>query len=114
MDRTSCVYIMASRRNGTLYVGVTTDLLRRVFEHRQGLTPGFTSKYGVKHLVWYEEYGDVTDAIAREKTLKHWRRAWKLALIEAQNPQWLDLWDVMHAPPPAGALTPYATIDPPR
>jgi putative endonuclease len=114
MDRTSYVYIMASRRNGTLYVGVTTDLLRRVFEHREGLTPGFTSKYGVKHLVWYEEYGDINDAIAREKTLKRWRRAWKLALIEAQNPQWLDLWDVMHTPPPAGALTPYAPIEPPR
>jgi putative endonuclease len=93
------VYILASCRNGTLYTGVTTNLLRRVWEHREGMIPGFTSRYGVKRLVWYEEQGDIVSAIAREKQIKRWRRAWKLALIETRNPQWLDLWDVLHAPP---------------
>jgi putative endonuclease len=86
----SWVYIMASRRNGTLYTGVTTNLSRRAWEHRDGLLEGFTKKYGVKLLVWYEEHGSVVEAIAREKAIKRWRRAWKLALIEADNPQWLD------------------------
>ena len=99
-ERRSYVYILASRRNGTLYTGVTTDLLRRVHEHREGATPGFTQRYGVKTLVWYEAHGDVVEAIAREKTIKRWRRAWKLALIEAMNPDWLDLWDILHAAVP--------------
>jgi putative endonuclease len=91
--RTYYVYILASDRNGTLYVGVTSDLSRRVWEHKEGLTPGFTSKHGVVRLVWYEEYSDISDAITREKRLKRWRRAWKLRLIEAHNPQWLDLYE---------------------
>ena len=99
-DRVSYVYILASSRNGTLYTGVTSDLLKRIYQHREGLTPGFTSKYGVKRLVGYEEHGAIEEAIAREKVIKRWRRAWKLRLIEAENPQWLDLWDILHAAVP--------------
>jgi putative endonuclease len=91
--RTYYVYMLASQRNGTLYVGVTSDLSRRVWEHKEGLTPGFTSRYGVVRLVWYEDYPDISDAIMREKRLKRWRRAWKLRLIEETNPQWLDLYE---------------------
>jgi putative endonuclease len=98
-ERTPYVYILASRRNGTLYTGVTSDIVRRIWEHREGATPGFTSRYGVKRLVWYEEFGDIVSAIAREKQIKRWRRAWKLALIETRNPQWLDMWDQLLAPP---------------
>jgi putative endonuclease len=86
-----CVYILASGRNGTLYVGVTNDLGRRIQEHRAGEGVGFTRKYGVHTLVWYEPFQYVLNAIHREKQLKRWRRAWKIALIEAENPQWLDL-----------------------
>ena len=82
------VYMLASQRNGTLYVGVTNDLVRRVSEHRQSLVPGFTQEYGVKMLVWYEHHRDIEQAITREKRIKRWRRAWKLALIETSNPQW--------------------------
>lgn len=85
------VYMLASRRNGTLYIGVTNNLERRVSEHKSGLVPGFTQKYGVKSLVWYEEYPGVKDAIRREKQLKNWHRAWKIALIEKTNPEWRDL-----------------------
>jgi len=91
--RTYYVYILTSDRNGTLYVGVTSDLSRRVWEHKEGLIPGFTAKYGVIRLVWYEEYPDISDAITREKRLKRWRREWKLRLIEERNPQWLDLYE---------------------
>jgi putative endonuclease len=86
------VYILASKRNGTLYVGVTNDLVRRVWEHREGLTEGFTRRYGVKMLVYYEECADIVEAIQREKTMKHWVRRWKLNAIEAFNPEWRDLW----------------------
>jgi putative endonuclease len=86
------VYILASQRNGTLYTGVTNNLVRRAFEHREGLQPGFTRDYGCKHLVWYETHELIGAAILREKRLKRWRRAWKLALIEERNPQWLDLY----------------------
>lgn len=86
------VYLLASRRNGTLYCGVTNDLLRRVDEHRNGDVPGFTAKYNVKQLVWFEAFGDIHDAIARETRIKGWLRAWKLALIEKSNPQWRDLY----------------------
>ena len=89
------VYIMASKRNGTLYTGVTTGLEGRAWEHREGLIPGFTAKYGCKMLVWYEEYFDVRDAIGREKNIKHWRREWKLALIEEMNPNWDDLYETL-------------------
>ena len=90
---TSWVYILTSQPRGTLYVGITTDLAGRVWEHREGLTPGFTSRYGVKRLVWYQEYADIRDAIDEEKRIKRWRRAWKLKLIEGSNPQWRDLYE---------------------
>ena len=105
-ERIPHVYILASRRNGTLYTGVTTDLVRRVWEHRESVTPGFTSRYGVKRLVWYDECSDIVSAIAREKQIKRWRRAWKLALIEARNPQWLDLLDQLLAPLPPISVIP--------
>jgi putative endonuclease len=92
----SYVYIMASGRNGTLYTGVTTDLARRAYEHRESLLEGFTRKYGVKILVWFEIHDSVTEAIVREKAIKRWRRAWKLALIEADNPQWRDLYETLY------------------
>jgi putative endonuclease len=85
------VYILASRRNGTLYVGVTNDLVRRMSEHKGKLVPGFTRKYGVDKLVYFEQYASVLEARARERASKRWDRAWKLALIEKMNPQWLDL-----------------------
>ncbi len=85
------VYILASKRNGTLYTGVTKDLPNRLFEHQNELTPGFTSRYNVKTLVWFEEYDLLTTAITREKTIKKWPRQWKLNLIEAENPDWQDI-----------------------
>ena len=92
MERSFYVYILASQRNGTLYVGVTSDLARRVYEHRERLTPGFTAKYGVKTLVWYEDFPTADEAITAEKRIKRWRRSWKLALIEKMNPRWDDLY----------------------
>ena len=86
------VYILASRYYGTLYTGVTGRLIGRISEHKQKLTPGFTSRYGVDRLVWYEQHDIVDLAIHREKRIKHWKRAWKIALIEAENPQWTDLY----------------------
>lgn len=88
-------YIMASRRNGTLYIGVTNDIIRRVSEHRQGLTGGFTARYGCKTLVWYEWHGEIAAAIRREKAIKAWQRVWKLKLVEAGNPDWNDLWPTL-------------------
>jgi putative endonuclease len=85
------VYILASQRNGTLYVGVTNSLERRVGEHRKKVFSGFTAKYGVRHLVWFHGFGEITEAIHFEKQLKRWRRAWKLRLIERDNPEWEDL-----------------------
>ena len=95
--RGTWVYILASKRNGTLYVGVTSDLRRRMEEHKQGLIEGFTKKYGVKRLVWVERHESIAAAIQREKTIKKYPRRWKLNLIERLNPQWRDLsetWDV--------------------
>lgn len=92
IERAYCVYILASGRNGTLYVGVTSDLIGRVSLHKAELTPGFTSRYGVKMLVWFETHMDVHAAILREKRIKRWRRKWKLRLIEELNPQWRDLY----------------------
>ncbi len=86
------VYLLASRRNGALYVGVTNNLIRRIHEHREGLVDGFTRRYGIKHLVWFDSTGDVLAAIAREKQLKDWKRAWKIELIERENPGWRDLY----------------------
>ena len=85
------VYILASRRNGTLYVGVTNDLARRVAEHKDKVVPGFTRRHRVDILVWYEVHADINDAIAREKQIKGWNRAWKLRLIEKDNSGWNDL-----------------------
>jgi len=87
------VYLLASRRYGTLYVGVTSDLLRRVYEHKSKAVPGFTAKYGVDRLVWFECHDDPSSAITREKEIKKWRRDWKISLIEGDNPDWLDLYD---------------------
>ncbi|MEN6372953.1 MAG: GIY-YIG nuclease family protein [Armatimonadota bacterium] len=87
------VYIMASKKNGTLYIGVTNDIERRAAEHKAELIPGFTEKYGVSILVWFEEFQGIKEAIEREKQLKNWRRAWKVALIEKTNPDWKDLMD---------------------
>jgi putative endonuclease len=86
------VYIIASKRNGTLYIGVTNDLIRRIAEHKKGLVEGFSKKYKVNQLVYYEETPDVTSAIVREKRLKKWKRACKLRLIEEENPDWKDLY----------------------
>jgi putative endonuclease len=86
------VYILASRRNGTLYVGVTNDLIRRIHEHRTHTVPGFTSRHGVTLLVHFESWAEPRAAIQREKALKHWPRRWKIALIERRNPDWRDLW----------------------
>ena len=93
MEQTYHVYILASGRNGTLYTGVTGDLPQRAWQHRNGVGSKFTSKYGVHRLVHAEAFADVNEAIAREKAIKKWRRAWKLELIERVNPQWLDLYD---------------------
>lgn len=87
------VYILASQRNGTLYTGVTGDLLRRTWEHRNNIVDGFTKRYGVHCLVCFELHGDMVSAITREKQTKKWNRAWKIQLIEATNPEWRDLWD---------------------
>jgi putative endonuclease len=93
MTGTYFVYILASRRNGTLYVGVTNDLIRRMSAHKGKFVPGFTRKYRVDKLVYFEEHTSILEARARERSLKRWSRAWKLALIEKTNPQWRDLTD---------------------
>ena len=96
MEKWFYVYILASQRKGTLYVGVTSDLSRRIEEHRTGAVPGFTSKYGVKTLVHYEVFEDAENAIQREKRLKRWNRDWKIRLIEETNPQWMDLYESLN------------------
>lgn len=88
-----CVYMLASQRNGTIYIGVTSDLIKRVWEHKQDFVEGFTRQYRVHTLVWFEMHEDMMSAIAREKALKEWKRAWKLKTIETLNPQWRDLYD---------------------
>jgi putative endonuclease len=93
--RRPCVYILASERNGTIYIGVTSDIVRRVWEHKSGAVDGFTKKYGVHLLVYFEFHETMADAILREKQIKKWRRAWKLELIERDNPQWHDRYDVI-------------------
>ncbi len=92
-ERQPTVYILASRRNGTLYTGVTTNLAKRVWEHKKDIIEGFTKKYGVHLLVYYELHDDIISAITREKQIKKWNRAWKLELIERKNPDWRDLWE---------------------
>ncbi|MGL4810646.1 MAG: GIY-YIG nuclease family protein [Beijerinckiaceae bacterium] len=93
--KTFYVYMLASRRNGTLYLGVTSDLEQRIWDHKQKTYRGFTSRYGVDKLVWYEDYPTADEAIEREKKLKKWQRAWKLRLIEEMNPEWTDLYDLL-------------------
>jgi len=87
-----CVYILASKRNGTLYTGVTSDLVKRVWEHKNDLAEGFTKRYSVHTLVWFEVRAEMLEAIAREKAIKSWRRQWKVKLIESVNPEWRDLY----------------------
>jgi putative endonuclease len=92
MSKQPCVYILASDKNGTLYLGVTSDLIKRVWEHKNDVVPGFTNRYGVHELVWYELHDSMESAISREKAIKEWKRQWKLELIERMNPQWKDLY----------------------
>jgi putative endonuclease len=92
ISKQPAVYILASERNGTLYIGVTSDLCRRTWEHKNNWARGFTEKYDVHRLVYYELHEEMAFAIAREKQIKKWNRAWKLGLIERQNPEWKDLW----------------------
>ena len=90
--KSPCVYILSSRRNGTLYVGVTSDLVKRVWEHKNNVVEGFTKRYGVHMLVWFEIHANMESAILREKAIKKWERKWKLKLIEKDNTQWNDLY----------------------
>ncbi|GAB3467052.1 GIY-YIG nuclease family protein [Massilia terrae] len=92
MSRNSYVYILAGRRYGTLYVGVTSDIIKRIWQHREGLVAGFTKKYHVKLLVWYEIHDEIMQAITRGKQIKEWKRDWKLRLINEFNPLWCDLY----------------------
>jgi putative endonuclease len=92
MDKTFYVYMLASERNGTLYLGVTSDLVKRIWEHREGLFEGFTKKYGIKHLVWFEAHIEAMAAITREKQLKKWNRDWKIKMVQQENPDWRDLY----------------------
>ena len=96
MSRQPYVYIVTDRRHGTLYVGVTSNLPRRVFEHRSGLIEGFSKRYGLKTLIWYETLSDMESAIVREKQIKSWRRSWKIDLIERMIPTWRDLHDELN------------------
>ena len=101
MGKTYFVYIVTNRKHGVVYTGVTNDIVRRTSEHRDGLLPGFTRTHGCKHLVWFEGHEDIHDAIAREKRIKKWHRAWKDRLIEETNPDWRDLWwDIIGPQPP--------------
>ena len=97
---TAHVYILTNQTRGTLYTGVTTNLPQRVWQHREELLGGFTAKYRCHRLVWHTAFADVRDAIAREKAVKRWRRAWKIAMIEEANPDWTDLWDTLGPLPP--------------
>ncbi|NBR31965.1 MAG: GIY-YIG nuclease family protein [Sphingomonadaceae bacterium] len=93
MTRSGYVYLMASQPNGTIYLGVTSDIARRAYQHRFGLVEGFTKKHGCTRLVWFEQFDDIQDARTRERQMKSWKRAWKLRLIEEANPAWRDLFD---------------------
>ncbi len=92
MERYYYVYILASKKNGTLYIGVTNNLIKRVYEHKNNLINGFTKKYRISHLVYYEIFNDIYEAITREKRLKKWKRQWKIELISKFNPEWRDLY----------------------
>ena len=93
MERTPCVYILANKLNGTLYIGVTSQLAKRIYQHKNNLVEGFTKKYRVHKLVWYEVHETMESAISREKVLKKWHRKWKIELIEAMNKEWTDLYN---------------------
>jgi putative endonuclease len=95
VNKLPCVYLLASKRNGTLYIGVTSDLVKRVWQHKNHVADGFTKQHGVDQLVWYEVHETMESAIRREKALKEWQRAWKLTLIEESNPDWNDLYDTI-------------------
>ena len=95
MNKQPAVYIMTNKRNGTLYIGVTSDLIKRVWEHKNSMVQGFTKRYGIHLLVWYELHESMGSAILREKRLKNWKRDWKLKLIEDTNPDWRDLYETM-------------------
>ena len=95
LSKQPAVYILASKRNGTLYIGVTSDLVKRIWEHKNNIIGGFTKRYGVHQLVWYEIHETMEFAITREKRLKEWKRAWKLKLIERGNPDWEDLYQTI-------------------
>jgi putative endonuclease len=107
IERQPCVYILASQPRGTLYIGVTSNLAARLWQHRSKASPGFTSEYDVRMLVRFEQFGDMERAIGREKQLKHWHRQWKINLIEADNPHWVDLAVGLGLPP----LTPGLRMD---
>jgi putative endonuclease len=92
------IYILTNKPGGTLYVGVTNDLVRRVYEHRNGFVAGFTKRYGLKRLVYFEQFDDIQTAIQREKNIKHWPREWKIDLIVSQNPDWRDIYDEIAIP----------------
>ncbi|MES2536309.1 MAG: GIY-YIG nuclease family protein [Pseudomonadota bacterium] len=93
MEKSFYVYMLGSAPYGTLYIGVTSNLIKRVWEHREGAADGFTKKYGIKELVWFEAHGDAISAIIREKQLKKWNRSWKIELIQRGNPDWRDLYE---------------------
>jgi len=93
MEKVSYVYILANKRNGTLYIGVTHDLIKRIWQHKNKISQGFTNKHDIDKLVYYEEHKDIIEAIRREKALKKWLRSWKLQLIEKSNPNWVDLYN---------------------
>jgi putative endonuclease len=95
VNKQPAVYILASKRNGTLYVGVTSDLVKRIWEHKNNMIEGFTKHYSVHDLVWYKLHESMESAIGREKRLKDWKRVWKLKLIESKNPDWLDLYETI-------------------
>lgn len=92
MNKQPTVYILTSKRNGTIYIGVTSDLVKRIWEHRNNMVEGFTKRYNIHHLVWYELHESMESAIQREKRLKEWKRSWKIKLIEKTNPDWQDLY----------------------
>lgn len=95
MTKQPCVYLLASKRNGTLYTGVTSDLAKRIWQHKNDVAAGFTQRHGVHTLVWFEPHETMASAIAREKAIKEWQRQWKLRLIEESNPEWRDLYDTL-------------------
>jgi len=95
MSKQFCVCVLASQRNGTLYVGVTSNLVQRIWQHKQGIVDGFTKKYGLQNLVHFEVHDTAESAITREKQIKKWERAWKLRLIEENNPEWKDLYGLI-------------------